>query len=107
LFIGISYLLKVLSTGSFCGGQSVIRGIHENGCPYIWLCSEAPITIDFDDIDWPEKIILPWQPRPRHNVLISEVLGLKTIILGLAAVQAMASHRIVRFAVGFCGPSSA
>ena len=43
----------------------------------------------------------------RSNVLTSEVLGLKTIILGLAAVQAMASRRIVRFAVGFCGPSSA
>jgi hypothetical protein len=48
------------------GGQSVIRGIHEDGCPYLWPCSEAPITIDFDQIIWPDEIELPWKPQARY-----------------------------------------
>jgi hypothetical protein len=49
------------------GGQSVIRGIHKDGCPYRWLCSEVPIEIDFGEINWPEEIILPWQPKARYT----------------------------------------
>jgi len=63
---------------------------------------------------WPKKPLFTWSNEEVvvqggffFNVLTGEVLGLKTIILGLATVQAMASRRIVRFAVGFCGPSSA
>jgi bifunctional DNA primase/polymerase-like protein len=43
------------------GGQSVIRGIHPNGNPYTWLCSAAPITLDFNEIVWPSDVVIPWE----------------------------------------------
>jgi hypothetical protein len=42
------------------GGLSMIRGVHPCGCCYIWLSRGPLITIDFDDITWPEDIIIPW-----------------------------------------------
>jgi hypothetical protein len=42
------------------GGASIIRGIHPCGCCYIWLSCGPIITVDFDDINWPEDIIIPW-----------------------------------------------
>jgi putative DNA primase/helicase len=49
------------------GGQSVIRGVHEDGCLYCWPCSEVPIEIDFDEIVWPDEIELPWKPKARYT----------------------------------------
>jgi hypothetical protein len=42
------------------GGLSMIRGVHPCGCCYIWLSPGPLIIIDFDDINWPEEIIIPW-----------------------------------------------
>jgi putative DNA primase/helicase len=49
------------------GGQSVIRGIHPEGCPYCWPCSEAPITFKFDAFALPGEIILPWEPKAHYT----------------------------------------
>jgi hypothetical protein len=49
------------------GGQSVIRGIHPTGCHYRWLCSHAPITIDFGEIPWSADLILPWDQKARYH----------------------------------------
>jgi hypothetical protein len=49
------------------GGQSVIRGIHPNGCPYQWPCAEPPITLVFDTLPWPAETILPWQEESRYT----------------------------------------
>jgi hypothetical protein len=42
------------------GGQSIIRGIHPDGCAYTWPVVAHPITVDLDAIVWPEDIRLPW-----------------------------------------------
>jgi hypothetical protein len=43
------------------GGQSVIRGIHPNGCYYTWPVASVPITILFNNIRWPSDIAIPWE----------------------------------------------
>jgi len=57
------------------GGQSIIRGIHPEGCYYRLLCDAPPIEIRFDDIKWPPGLILPWKnpPAPVATTLASPV----------------------------------
>lgn len=43
------------------GGQSVICGIHPDGCDYTWPVANPPITVRFDQIRWPDDIVLPWR----------------------------------------------
>lgn len=35
------------------GGQTVIYGIHESGCPYQYLNLAHPVSMKFEDIVWP------------------------------------------------------
>jgi hypothetical protein len=49
------------------GGQSVLRGIHPSGCHYSWIVANPPITIDFDEIRWPNDIIIPWGPNAQER----------------------------------------
>jgi hypothetical protein len=43
------------------GGQSVICGIHPDGCNYTWPVEAPPITIAFDQIRWPNDIVITWE----------------------------------------------
>src|SRR5260221_8338730 len=54
-----------ISIGEFRaeGGQSVIRGIHPSSFNYTWPVVAHPITIDFDSIQWPNDVELPWVPK--------------------------------------------
>jgi hypothetical protein len=50
------------------GGQSVLRGIHPSGCHYTWLVANPPITINFDEIRWPNDILIPWgEPKAKER----------------------------------------
>ena len=42
------------------GGQSVIHGTHPSGVHYQRLTDLPPVTIRFEQIRWPEHVILPW-----------------------------------------------
>ncbi len=42
------------------GGQTVIDGIHPNGNAYQRVVDASPATVAFDDILWPEHLVLPW-----------------------------------------------
>lgn len=42
------------------GGQSVIQGQHPDGMNYQRINNVPPITVAFDDINWPENLRLPW-----------------------------------------------
>lgn len=41
--------------------QSVIQGIHPNGCDYRVIVAEPPAEISFRDIIWPEFLKRPWE----------------------------------------------
>ena len=49
------------------GGQSVILGIHPSGCHYTWPVSNSPITIAWDDIQWPNDIAIPWEKERKAS----------------------------------------
>ena len=45
------------------GNQTVIHGVHPSGCEYR-NNGKAPMEISFDEINWPEGLILPWRRQP-------------------------------------------
>lgn len=42
------------------GNQSVVYGIHPDGMAYQRLSDVPPLVINFEDIDWPDDLVLPW-----------------------------------------------
>ena len=42
------------------GAQTVITGRHPSGTDYEMLVENPPIMLDFQDIVWPSKLMLPW-----------------------------------------------
>lgn len=42
------------------GGQSVIHGTHPSGSNYQMLHRAKPVEMEFDDIQWPPDLKLPW-----------------------------------------------
>jgi hypothetical protein len=54
------------------GGQSVVRGLHPNKIPYQFLSKMQPARIRFEEIKWPDKLVLPWletKARPEKAVV--------------------------------------
>jgi hypothetical protein len=50
-------------------GQSVVFGKHPSGADYQRLVDAAAAEIAFDNIQWPDGLILPWkQPKPAPSV---------------------------------------
>jgi putative DNA primase/helicase len=46
------------------GNQTVIYGIHPSGCTYT-NNGKVPMELDFEEIRWPENLVLPWvKPEP-------------------------------------------
>ncbi|HEY5812558.1 MAG TPA: hypothetical protein VIT23_07890 [Terrimicrobiaceae bacterium] len=41
------------------GNQTVIYGQHPSGCPYRDN-GKGPLELEFEDINWPEGLVLPW-----------------------------------------------
>jgi P4 family phage/plasmid primase-like protien len=42
------------------GGQTVIDGLHPTGQPYTRLIDSPPVVLRFDEIVWPDSLVLPW-----------------------------------------------
>lgn len=42
------------------GGQTVIDGQHPNGYAYARVVEGPPVELAFDEIQWPENLVLPW-----------------------------------------------
>ena len=53
------------------GGQTVVSGIHPNGQPYVKVKETSPITISFDEIVWPDDLVLPWVKND-YDILVEE-----------------------------------
>jgi len=51
------------------GGQSVIHGQHPSGVQYSILHKAEPLAIRFEDIQWPEHLVLPWIKTP-YDLLV-------------------------------------
>ncbi len=46
------------------GAMTIIHGTHPSGAPYRIVGGSSPVTIRFDEICWPEGLVLPWVPPP-------------------------------------------
>jgi hypothetical protein len=57
------------------GGQSVVRGLHPDKMPYQFLSKMQPARIRFEEIKWPDNLVLPWletKARPEKAVVQAE-----------------------------------
>ncbi|MDP0497954.1 MAG: phage/plasmid primase, P4 family [Verrucomicrobiota bacterium JB024] len=46
------------------GGQTVVAGKHPSGCEYAIVIDKPVVEIVFEDIHWPEHLVLPWARHP-------------------------------------------
>ena len=69
----------LVSIGEFRaeGGQSVIRGIHPCGRSYTWVVHAPPITVSFDEIQWPADVRIPWEVAASEPKRMTQTYGEK------------------------------
>jgi hypothetical protein len=54
------------------GGQTIVHGVHPNGMAYQRLVDARPIEMEFDEINWPETLSLPWTDRDYDELVKKE-----------------------------------
>ena len=74
------------------GGQSICRGIHPSGCHYTWPVAAQPITIEWDDIRWPNDIAIPWETERKANGHTASDLTLLKRAIALVSVEQLWDH---------------
>ena len=53
------------------GGASIVSGLHPEGMEYQRLVDAPPVEMSFDEIIWPENLVLPWQ-KSEGELLIEQ-----------------------------------